>query len=102
MKRALCAIGWTLLVYTGMAQSMPPKISKVEGSCANGNDHFVMTIHHDRFTDTKHASMGLYVYEGPLGNGWIRSKVNLDQARSFVCKETRTRWLPDDSTPIDE
>ena len=94
-----------LLVSLGFAwieAPAKPNIKKIEGTCANGKDHFVMTVHHKRFQDAKFGTMHLYVYEGPLGSGWIRSKVSQDQARAHVCKEAKTRWLPDDETPIDE
>lgn len=103
MKRAIWAIAATALAASAAyAQPMPPKISKVEGTCSNGKDHFVMTVHHDRFQTPKFGTMHLYVYEGPLGSGWIRSKAPYEQARAHVCKETSTRWLPDDDTPTDE
>lgn len=97
----LCLI-FSLTASAETNQANKPSINKVEGTCANGKDRFVMTVHHQRFQDPKFGTMHLYVYEGPLGSGWIRSKVNQDQARAHVCKEAKNRWLPDDDTPIDE
>jgi hypothetical protein len=73
-----------------------PNVSKIEGLCKNGKDYFKMTISHDGYISLDKKVMSLYVYQGPLGTGYIPSNVPYEKARIFVCKETSERWLPDD------
>ena len=74
-----------------------PYVSKIEGSCKDREHTFLMTIQHDAYDSAKYGVMNLYVYEGPLGKGYIPSRVTYEQAKAYVCKETRAQWLPDDN-----
>jgi hypothetical protein len=74
-----------------------PYVSKIEGSCKDREHTFLMTIQHDAYDSAKYGVMNLYVYEGPLGKGYIPSRVSYEQAKAYVCKETRAQWLPDDN-----
>ena len=74
-----------------------PYVSKIEGSCKDREHTFLMTIQHDAYDSAKYGVMNLYVYEGPLGKGYIPSRVSYEQAKAYVCKETAAQWLPDDN-----
>lgn len=74
-----------------------PYVSKIEGSCKDREHTFLMTIQHDAYDSAKYGVMNLYVYEGPLGKGYIPSRVSYEQAKAYVCKEIKAQWLPDDS-----
>jgi hypothetical protein len=74
-----------------------PYVSKIEGSCKDREHTFLMTIQHDAYDSAKYGVMNLYVYEGPLGKGYIPSRVTYEQAKAYVCKETKAQWLPDDN-----
>lgn len=74
-----------------------PYVSKIEGSCKDREHTFLMTIQHDAYDSAKYGVMNLYVYEGPLGKGYIPSRVTYEQAKAYVCKETTAQWLPDDN-----
>ena len=90
----ICLIG--ISVHADTSGSLKPNISKIEGSCKNGKDYFVMTISHHGYISLDKKIMHLYVYQGPLGTGHIPSNVPYEKARVFVCKETNERWLPED------
>lgn len=74
-----------------------PYVSKIEGSCKDREHTFLMTIQHDAYDSAKYGVMNLYVYEGPLGKGYIPSRATYEQAKAYVCKETKAQWLPDDN-----
>lgn len=85
-----------LSAHADTSGPLKPNVSKIEGSCKNGKDYFVMTISHDGYVALDKKVMHLYVYQGPLGTGYIPSNAPYEKARVFVCKETSERWLPDD------
>ena len=85
-----------LYAHADTSGPLKPNVSKIEGSCKNGKDYFVMTISHDGYIAADKRVMHLYVYQGPLGTGYIPSNEPYERARVFVCKETSERWLPDD------
>ena len=54
-----------------------PYVSKIEGSCKDREHTFLMTIQHDAYDSAKYGVMNLYVYEGPLGKGYILSLIHI-------------------------
>jgi hypothetical protein len=82
--------------YSGLLSDHAAKVLTAKGQCADGAS-FELKAYENGVKTKNYGSMNLYDYKGPLGTGYLPSKVSMAEAKVFVCKETSERWMPDDT-----
>jgi hypothetical protein len=87
MKRIKCLT----MLFVVLCASF--QASAEQAQCLNGKPYQLTRI----FVEMDGKVVQAYEYQGPLGKGYILSNVPYEQAKAYVCKETKAQWLPDDN-----